>query len=621
MFPARNARAHRLRRALALGALVSTTSVSLVVLTPAAASADECGYTGTRIRQVQGAAHLSTMNGSNVSNVRGVVTAVSSNGFWYQDPCPDTSDATSEGLFVHTSQSPNVAVGDEVAVNGTVSEYRPGGSSTGNLTITELTSPSITTLGTKALPTPVVIGTGGRVPPATLIDDDATGSVENSGSFDAATDGIDFYESMEGMRVQVNNPVASGPTNKFGEIPVLGDDGANAGGRTARGGILLRQSDANPERVILDDSVLANSTPQVNTGDHFSTAAVGVLDYSFGNFKLQLTSALTGVSGGLARETTSPPTSGQLAVATMNVENLSAKSPQAKIDRIAAQIVNNLDAPGIVAVQEVQDNSGPDGGPPWAEQSWGKLINAISAAGGPTYDYRQIDPQNGADGGQPNSNIRVGFLFRADQVTFAPGTHGDATTAVQVSDTGVTGDRVDLSLNPGRIDPNNSAFNDSRKPLAGKFYFAGKPVFVIANHFNSKGGDDPLFGRYQPPGFPSETQRTAQAQVVADFYDQIETIDPNARVIVAGDLNDFEFSTAVGTLTAAGLTDLPATLPDGDRYSYLFDGNSQVLDHLLISPALVTAGYEFDAVHLNAEFHPDARPTDHDPQVARLNIG
>ncbi|WP_171110219.1 MULTISPECIES: endonuclease/exonuclease/phosphatase family protein [Streptomyces] len=300
-------------------------------------------------------------------------------------------------------------------------------------------------------------------------------------------------------------------------------------------------------------------------------------------------------------------------MATLNVENLDAKDPQSKFDALARQIVSNLASPGIVALQEIQDNNGPEGGQPTADQTWAKLINAITAAGGPTYAYRQIDPVNGTDGGEPNGNIRVGFLFRTGTVTFAPGTHGDATTAVQVSDSGTTGDRVALSLNPG-----NSPFTGSRKPLVGKFYFAGKPVFVIANHFNSKGGDDPLFGRYQPPTRSSETQRGAQAQIVADFYKKITAIDPNARVIVAGDLNDFEFSTAVGKLTAAGLTDLPATLPDSDRYSYIYEGNSQVLDHLLISPALVTAGYAYDAVHTNSEF--TVRPTDHDPQIARLNI-
>ena len=72
-----------------------------------------------------------------------------------------------------------------------------------------------------------MIGNGGRVPPTQVIEDDATGSVETSGVFDPANDGIDLYESLEAMRVQVNSPITVGPTSDFGEIPVVVDGGAN----------------------------------------------------------------------------------------------------------------------------------------------------------------------------------------------------------------------------------------------------------------------------------------------------------------------------------------------------------------------------------------------------------
>ena len=91
------------------------------------------------------------------------------------------------------------------------------------------------------------------MPPTEVIEDDATGDVEIGGIFDPATDGIDFYESLEGMQVQVNDAVAVGPTNDFGEIAVLADDGEGAGVRSARGGIVVRPGDFNPERIILDD--------------------------------------------------------------------------------------------------------------------------------------------------------------------------------------------------------------------------------------------------------------------------------------------------------------------------------------------------------------------------------
>ena len=73
-----------------------------------------------------------------------------------------------------------------------------------------------------------------RAPPHTVIDDDATGNVERSGSFDADEDGIDYWESLEGMLLQIDDAVVVGPTNQYGETWVIGDGGA--GGDTIDGG-------------------------------------------------------------------------------------------------------------------------------------------------------------------------------------------------------------------------------------------------------------------------------------------------------------------------------------------------------------------------------------------------
>src|SRR6476661_5748607 len=87
--------------------------------------------------------------------------------------------------------------------------------------------------------------------------------------------------------------------------------------------------------------------------------------------------------------------------------------------------------------------------------------------------------------------------------------------------------------------------------------------------------------------------------------------------MVVGDLNDFEFSETVGILKAAGLNDLMETLPLDQRYSYEFEGNAQVLDHILVGQALFSHHpLVFDAVHVNAEFFDQA--SDHDPSVVRI---
>ncbi len=255
-----------------------------------------------------------------------------------------------------------------------------------------------------------------------------------------------------------------------------------------------------------------------------------------------------------------------------------------------------------VTLEEVQDNDGATNSTVVAaDQTMSKLVAAISAAGGPSYSYRQINPTDDADGGEPGGNIRVVFMYRTDRgLSFVDRPGGTATAATTVINVGGV---PQLSYSPGRIDPTNSAWSSSRKPLVAEFRWNSQTVFAVGNHFNSKGGDDPLFGHFQPPKRPSETQRHSQATAVRGFVDEILAIDPNAKVVVMGDLNDFDFSQTANLLVGSGstaLTDLPRTLALAERYTYVYEGNSQVLDHILTSSALTNR--EYDIVHVNSEF-------------------
>jgi uncharacterized protein len=304
-------------------------------------------------------------------------------------------------------------------------------------------------------------------------------------------------------------------------------------------------------------------------------------------------------------------------VGSFNVENLRPSDSAEKFRRLAETLVGNLRAPDVVAVEEIQDNDGAtNSGNTAANLTWEKLIAAIEAAGGPTYDYRQIDPVDGQDGGEPGGNIRVGFLFRTDRgLEFVDRPGGTSTTGTAVEE---TGHGARLTFSPGRIDPGNPAFTNSRKPLAGEFTWRGRTLFVVANHFNSKGGDDPLFGRFQPPVRHTETQRHQQAAVVNGFADELLEADKHARLVVLGDLNDFDFSATLDILEGGELHNLMDTLPERERYSYVFDGNSQALDQILVSDALRSPRPEYDSVHVNSEFADQI--SDHDPQVARLRV-
>jgi predicted extracellular nuclease len=567
------------------------------------------------IHDIQGRRHISPLNGQRVTDVRGIVTATRARGFYLQEPNPDGDPATSEGIFVFTDVPPLASVGDALLVSGLVQEYRPGGATSGNLTRTEITAASIVVVSHhNRLPAPVIIGRHGRTPPQGMIGPPGCGDVERPDcGFDPAHNALDFFESLESMRVRVEHAIVVGPTSLFGETVVIGDRGARAKQRTPRGGVHVSVSNFNPARIILDDKIVALSAP-LNVGDTIA-GVTGVLDYSFGNFKLEVTQLFTIASGGLQRMTTRSQDLDQLAIATFNVENLAPDSGQAKFNALAAQIVDNLAAPDIVALTEVQDNDGAtNDGVVDASLTLNMLIEAVVAAGGPRYSFRQIDPQDGRDGGQPGSNIRVALLFNPVRVSFIDRPGGTATAGVAVVE---AAGAPQLTGSPGRVDPSNVAFADSRKPLAGELLFHDHKLFVIANHFKSKRGDPPLFGQFQPPVPASESQRLLQARAVHDFVQRILEIDADANVVVLGDLNDFEFSPVLATLQAGVLTNLIGRMPAAQRYTYIFDGNSQALDHILVSPQLLPHS-EVDIVHVNAEFADQA--SDHDPTVARLYL-
>jgi predicted extracellular nuclease len=564
-----------------------------------------------RNHDVQGDAHRSPLAGKQVE-VPGVVTAISDSGYWIQDPAADADPNTSEGVFVFLDRRvQGLAEGDSVKVTGRVSEYRASSTA---LTLTEIVNSTFAKVDPLGTVEPTLVGPGGRVPPTEVIEDDP-GNAE-TGEFEPDEDGIDWHETLEGMLVQIASPQAVGPTNGFGETATVPE--GIGGPFTQRGGIYITPDDFNPERMIFDDVVA--EVPDVNTGDAFKGPVDAVVDYAFNNYKYYPTATPKRIDRGLQREVTDPPRANQLAISSMNVENLDPGDPDEKFAELAQIAVENLRSPDILAVEEIQDNDGPGAAPTTkADVTYGKLIEAIEAieaAGGPQYEFRQVDPNYDTDGGEPIGNIRVGFLYRTDRgLRFVDRPDATADTP---NDVVKTRKGARLTYSPGRIDPTNPAFDDSRKPLAAEFLWKGRTVFAIANHFNSKGGDDPLFGWRQPPVQSSTTQRHKQARVVAGFVEKILAADPRAAIAVMGDFNDFQFSDTLGILEGAGLTNLMKTLPENEQYSYVFDGNSQVLDQILVSKELLTPEPEYDSVHVNAEFTDQA--SDHDPQVARVVV-
>ena len=564
------------------------------------------------IHTIQGVGHISPWQGRKVENVSGIVTAKKTDGFYMQEPNPDSNPDTSEGILVVTGFVPGVLPGDEVAVTGVVAEWVPGSGYTGNLSITILNATNFRVITSgNLLPTAIIIGKGGRIPPSEII--------EKNGMhiFDPQSEGIDFYESMESMLIQVNDARVVGPSTTYKEIAVVADNGENATGLSSRGALTVTNSDWNPERIILDD--VFRTLPSVTIGDRFTQPVVGILDYSFGNYKIQPIERLKFSAGGLLPESVRRQTAGELAVVTYNIDNFSAIADPTRVNKLGRQIAENLQSPDLICLEEVEDNNGIyDNRTVDASKTVISLLDSISAAGGAKYTYVDIAPENNRDGGETGGNIRVGFLYRTDRgLNFISRKGGTATSPTTLIG---SGSETSLSFSPGRIDPQNPVFIDSRKPLVGEFQFQGEKIFIIGLHLNSKAGDSPLMGTVQPPSQMSQLQRIEQVQVISKFVGDLLRGDPNGKIIVLGDFNDFQFSQSLEVLHASGLEDLIKRLRLNEQYSYNFDGNAQVLDHIMLSSALSPFVVDFQPVHINSEFPAVGRVSDHDPLMVHIKI-
>ncbi|MBX9425929.1 MULTISPECIES: endonuclease/exonuclease/phosphatase family protein [Streptomyces] len=603
-------------RSAAVSAVVASALAAGLLAGSSSAAAEDAA--GVRVHDIQGTTRVSPLVGKQVTGVTGIVTGVrtyGSRGFWIQDPEADANPATSEGLFVFTSSVPTVAVGDAVSLSGTVTEYVPGGLNSGNQSLTQLSKPVVTVLSQgNAVPAPVTISAW-SVPDAYAPEGDpAAGGSVNGLTLDPETYALDYYESLEGTNVRIGSSRVVGATDPYAELWVTVKPWENA---NRRGGTVYGSYESqNTGRLQIQSlTPLAQQPfPKANVGDRLTGTTEGPLDFNqFGGYTLTARTLGTVVDRGLERETTDRQHRNELAVATYNVENLDPSDPQEKFDALAKAVVDNLASPDILALEEIQDNTGAkNDGTVAADQTVKKFTDAIVAAGGPAYAWRSVDPENNKDGGEPGGNIRQVFLFNPERVSFTDRAGGDATTATAV--TGRKGHAA-LTVSPGRIDPANTAWESSRKPLAGEFVFRGRTVFVIANHFGSKGGDESLVSHHQPPNRSSEAKRLLQAQAVNAFVKDIVALEKQADVLVVGDINDFEFSGTTQALTDGGaLYPAVKSLPRGERYSYVYQGNSQVLDQILTSPGV--HHFEYDSVHINAEFAD--QDSDHDPQVLRF---
>ena len=585
--------------------------------TPAGATASAAQVTAPKevknIGEVQGESHESPLAGKEVIINNVVVTKTDKTGFYVQDKVSDNNPRTSDAVYVASKDK--VTSGDLLKVQGTVKEgymeeysVKPGQTfkkPAGSLTVTQIINATITKLGKAELPKALNIS---EKMPKDIVDQTPT-------KYNPETEALDYWESLEGMRVEVTKPKVTGPQYK-GDIYVLPGDYKGQKLNNI-GGVNLRPGVQNTEVL----PVTVGNKFVAKAKDYFNENISGVVTYRNKTYKIDPSTVPTLQDGGLKREVSKIyPAEDKLTIASYNIENFSAnnnghdETPEEKVDKIANSFIKEVHSPDIITLIEVQDNNGGvNDGTVDGVKSGEKLAQRIKSLGGPDYKYTEIAPVDGKDGGKPGANIRVAYLYNPKRVTLIGKEKGGSEEAARF----VNGH---LEKNPARIDPTSVHFEKVRKSLAAEFEFKGERIVVIANHLKSKLGDDAIYGSNQPSVENTKAKRIEEAKILNAFIKEGLRQNPNLKFVLTGDFNDFEFSDSVKTIVGNELVNLMAEHEQGDRYSYFYRGSNQSLDNILISKNIKDK-VVFSPVHINASFMEEhGRASDHDPVVVQIDF-
>lgn len=590
---------------------------------------------GKKIYEIQGNSFMSPIEGDYVEGVSGIVTAVDVSGtdgkdgirgFFLQDPTGDGDNKTSDAIFVryfNNKSKDEIKVGDEILLDGTVEEYISEANGLSQTQIIDVKNLQVISSDNK-LPDAIVLGQERKLPQGAISTYE--GDLNTKDSLNLA-DGIDFYESIEGMLVKIDNPIVTGASAKYKDIYVRIPGNFDNNLETDKSGLSIKEGDFNPEIVhikgdtIFGDTSLKTFSHKITeqTGDVFNGSVEGVIKYDtsdYGGYFLINTKELPGVTSKNNIKETTILTSddSSITIASYNVENL--YSTDKKMPEIAKSIIDNLNCPDIIGLIEIQDHDGQNDGKDTGTKAEKTLYALVSALKNQdpslNYSWINIDPIAGQDGGAPGGNIRVAYIYNEDKITFNP--KGDAGA----NDVGSVNSDGTLNMNPVRINPTHEAFNNSRKSLAAQFEHkkTRKRITVIANHLNSKRGDSSMWGNMQPITLGSEVQRNKMATEIHKFIKELT--DKNEKVVALGDFNAFYFENPLTITKGNEMYNLIEGLSEAERYTYNYNGNSQTLDHMLISNNIDKSDTELDIVHINSDFVDQI--SDHDPLVAKITF-
>ena len=534
------------------------------------------------IGSIQGDWNFGSADGERVTTI-GVVTALFQDNnaagetffnVFIQD-YGDGNSQTSDGIPVFLAFSrPQVEVGDVVRVSGEVVEYHE---------LTEFTQDGLEIE---------------RLDSDAPLPEAVAWPVNGCAEIDC--------ETVESMRVAVGPAVVVGPSFEtasgcgFSVMPVAA-------------GVyrIIRHSDDTDIRPILPvlspNDNACDELPVLKVGDVVD-GLVGPLIYTFEQFRLVPESLDTLEITSVPLPTLpAPPVlqAGEISVISYNVENYfdlfddtgsdaepkpSAEQLEIKRIKLASVVHEVAGCPTMIAIQEVEN-----------EGLLLELADEIAPLCGFLYQVNHLESDDGR-------GIDNALLVNPDVVTI-----NDVSLEQLCQE-------IDTGIDPMAC-PSGEDLLFSRPPFRVDAEAYGRPITVYVNHFKSKRGD------------PAETlqRRVAQAAHVESLVADQLAVNPDALVIVLGDLNDYADSPPLQVLTESGvLTNVLRDLPEETQYSFNFSGAAQLIDGLLLSPAGLSVLQETQIFHVNADF-PEAwsedfgeyrvyRAADHDIPMVVLQV-
>lgn len=589
------------------------------------------------IGQIQGKAHYSPFENKKVKIENVVVTSViSDRKYTVQDIVADGDDKTSDGVMIYDKDNLlKVKVGDVLNIFGRVEEFQTVAyqESSNSAPTTQIVLNKVIKTSVSDLPKPVIIKNLKDL----IVHENGLKLREDDDTkvYDPDKYSFDYLESLEGMLVKYEKPVVVAPS-KYGDIYVVTKDHSSKSDLfNEKGGVNITEKGRSPYvlQIHIYDKKGRNFNKVVTKAkDYFTKDVVGVIDYGFLNYYLAVSeedfikekyATLKGgkyyfEDGNLEKNPISlSPSENELLIASYNIENYSFANSDSltKAKKLAYSVVNELNKPDILAVAEMQDDSGKnDDGITSAKKGAQRIIDEIKKLDpNLVYKYVDVSPLDNQDGGMAGGNIRLGFFYNSTRVNFLKNSADSLQKAEYDASKG-------LNFNPVRINPASDAFLNSRKPLVGEFEFNNQKVLVIANHWNSKRGDGALYGLIQPVVLASEAQRMEISKEVGNFVKDVLSKNKDANIVALGDFNDYEWSNPIKHLESYGLYDIVKNIEESKRFSYNYQGQAQNLDQLFVSQNLLDKS-KIEIAHINSIFMAEhGRVSDHDPLAVSLKL-